>query len=184
MNLILLTYLEHAIWGNTFKLFIILVNSNNKTVQKCNLYPRTKVGLFVFFSIQKWMKIFERHGSNHVLPTLHFLPQHSPGQVSVLQISVTRSVMRGSLQPCGQQSTRLFCPWDSPDKNTGVGCHFLLQEIFQTEGANPSLLHWQVGSLLTELPGKPGQVGNAIILMIKMSLFSKTLQWIGNRGGL
>lgn len=49
MNLILLTYLEHAIWGNTFKLFIILVNSNNKTVQKCNLYPRTKVGLFVFF---------------------------------------------------------------------------------------------------------------------------------------
>ena len=26
-------------------------------------------------------------------------------------------------------STRLFCPWDFPGKNTGVGCHFLLQEI-------------------------------------------------------
>ena len=25
------------------------------------------------------------------------------------------------------QSTRLPCPWDSPGKNTGVGCHFLLQ---------------------------------------------------------
>ena len=26
-----------------------------------------------------------------------------------------------------RQSTRLLCPWDSPGKNTGVGCHFLLQ---------------------------------------------------------
>ena len=26
-----------------------------------------------------------------------------------------------------QQPTRLLCPWDSPGKNTGVGCHFLLQ---------------------------------------------------------
>ena len=28
-----------------------------------------------------------------------------------------------------QQPTRLPCPWDSPDKNTGVGCHFLLQRV-------------------------------------------------------
>ena len=26
-----------------------------------------------------------------------------------------------------RQPTRLLCPWDSPGKNTGVGCHFLLQ---------------------------------------------------------
>ena len=26
-----------------------------------------------------------------------------------------------------QQPTRLLCPWDSPGKNTGAGCHFLLQ---------------------------------------------------------
>ena len=31
------------------------------------------------------------------------------------------------LQPHRQQPTRLRCPWDSPGKNTGVGCHFLLQ---------------------------------------------------------
>ena len=37
--------------------------------------------------------------------------------------------------------TRLLRPWDFPDKNTGVGCHFLLQEIFQTQGLNPCLLH-------------------------------------------
>jgi len=32
-----------------------------------------------------------------------------------------------SMQPHWQQPTRLPCPWDSPGKNTGVGCHFLLQ---------------------------------------------------------
>jgi len=31
-----------------------------------------------------------------------------------------------TLRPCGQQPTRLLCPWDSPGKNTGVGCHVLL----------------------------------------------------------
>ena len=31
----------------------------------------------------------------------------------------------------------LLCPWVFPGKNTGVGCHFLLQEIFPTQGLNP-----------------------------------------------
>ena len=31
------------------------------------------------------------------------------------------------MQPHRRQPTRLPCPWDSPGKNTGVGCHFLLQ---------------------------------------------------------
>ena len=33
------------------------------------------------------------------------------------------------------------CPWDSPGKNTGVGCQFLLQGIFPTQGLNPGVLH-------------------------------------------
>ena len=37
------------------------------------------------------------------------------------------SVVSDSVQPHRQQPTRLPCPWDSPGKNTGVGCHFLLQ---------------------------------------------------------
>ena len=32
-----------------------------------------------------------------------------------------------SVRPHRWQPTRLPCPWDSPGKNTGVGCHFLLQ---------------------------------------------------------
>ena len=35
--------------------------------------------------------------------------------------------MSKSVRPHRQQPTRLLCPWDSPGKNTGVGCHFLLQ---------------------------------------------------------
>ena len=38
------------------------------------------------------------------------------------------SVMFDSVRPHGRQPTRLLCPWDSPGKKTGMGCHFLLQD--------------------------------------------------------
>ena len=47
----------------------------------------------------------------------------------------------------------LLCPWNLQGKNTGVGCHFLLQGIFNTQGLNPLLLLspvWPVDSLATE----------------------------------
>ena len=51
-------------------------------------------------------------------------------------------------QPCStlcdpMDCTTLFCPWDFPSKNTGVGCHFLLQRIFLTQGLNLSLPHYR-----------------------------------------
>ena len=39
--------------------------------------------------------------------------------------------------------TRLLCPWGSPGKNIGVGCHFLLQGVFLNPGLNPRPLHRQ-----------------------------------------
>ena len=51
------------------------------------------------------------------------------------------------LWPHGLLPVRLLCPWDFPGKNTGVGCHFLLQEIFLTQGSIPCLLHCEVDSL-------------------------------------
>ena len=47
-----------------------------------------------------------------------------------------------------------------PGKNTGVGCHSLLQGIFPTQGLNPrllDLLHWQAGSLPLVPTGKPSK---------------------------
>ena len=52
----------------------------------------------------------------------------------------------------------LFCPWDFPGKNTGVGFHALLQGIFQPRNQtfiSYHILNWQVGSLPLVPPGKP-----------------------------
>ena len=78
------------------------------------------------------------------------------------------SVVSDSVQPHRQQPTRLLHPWDSPGKNIGVGCHFLLQcmkvksesEVAQLcptlrpHGLQPTrLLHpW-------DFPGKSTRVG-------------------------
>ena len=59
--------------------------------------------------------------------------------------------MSYSLRSQGLQPARHLCPQDSPGKDTGLGCHSLLQGIFPTQGSNPCLLwfmHWQADSLL------------------------------------
>ena len=48
--------------------------------------------------------------------------------------------------PHGLQPATLLCSQDFPGKNTGMGCHFLLQGIFLIQGLSPSLLHWQADS--------------------------------------
>ena len=65
---------------------------------------------------------------------LKSLLQHHSSKASVLQLMVQFSCacalshfVSDSLQPYGPQPTRLPCPWNSPGKNTGVGCHFFLQ---------------------------------------------------------
>ena len=40
---------------------------------------------------------------------------------------------------CKPMDTRLLRPWDFLGKSTGVGCHFLLQRIFPTQGSNSGL---------------------------------------------
>ena len=74
---------------------------------------------------------------------------------SALLLLLSHSVLYDSLQPPGLQPTRLLCLWDFPGKNTGVGCHFLLQGILPTQGSNPHLLHWQAGSLPLSHQGSP-----------------------------
>ena len=60
-----------------------------------------------------------------------------------------------SVQPHRRQSTRLCRPWDSPGKNTGVGCHFLLQESFLTQRSNLGLLHCRQILYLLNHQGSP-----------------------------
>ena len=63
-------------------------------------------------------------------------------------------------------TSKLLCPWDSPGKNTGVGCHFLLQGIFLTQGSDPRLLrllHWRAGSLPLAPLGRPFDIPRIFI---------------------
>ena len=58
--------------------------------------------------------------------------------------------------------------WDSPGKNTGVGCHALLQGIFPTQGSNQHLLylvHWQAGSLSLVQPGNVKSLNSNFIFL-------------------
>ena len=65
--------------------------------------------------------------------------------VSVLSFSIVST----SLWPHALQPTRLPCPWDFPGKNTGAGCHFLLQGIFLTLG---SKLHLCISCISRQAP--------------------------------
>ena len=59
--------------------------------------------------------------------------------------SVTQSCP--TLQPFGLQPARLLCPWDSQGRNTRVGCHALLQEIFFDPGIEPEFFtSWALAS--------------------------------------
>ena len=53
----------------------------------------------------------------------------------------SRSVVSDTLRPHGLKHARLLCPWDSPGKNTGMGCHALLQGIFPAQRSNLGVLH-------------------------------------------
>ena len=68
---------------------------------------------------------------NKIKRSTYVLPHHT----AVISTSVcmcacqVSSVVSDTLRPHGLQPTRLLCPWDSPGKNTGVGCPALLQEL-------------------------------------------------------
>ena len=65
------------------------------------------------------------------------------------------SVVSDSLRPHGLQPMRILFPWDFPGKSTGVGCHFLLQGIFLTQGLNPGPLHCRQTFYPLKPSGKP-----------------------------
>ena len=74
---------------------------------------------------------------------------------------------------------RLLCLWDFPVKNTRVGFHFCLPQIFLTQESNSHLLHllhWQVDSLPLAPPGKPTvDLGKAFTIKIHSSSLPSSL---------
>ena len=89
---------------------------------------------------------------------------HNPWDWLVLSLDITHmyiyssSVVSNSLWPYGRQPSRLFSAWNFPGKNTGMGCHFLLQGNLWDPGIKPKSLVSTVlagGLFITAPPGKP-----------------------------
>ena len=86
----------------------------------------------------------------------HRILEHWQNLSICLEFSI--NFMSDSLWSYGLQFSSLLCPWDFPHKNTGVGCHFMLQEVFPIQGSNPQLLcllhcrgildHWTIGETI------------------------------------
>ena len=81
-----------------------------------------------------------REGLERLLREICSTSKGSKGQKS--EKSVTHSVVSDSLTPWTAAHWTL-CPWDSPGKNTRVGCHGLLQGIFPILGLNSGLPRWR-----------------------------------------
>ena len=88
---------------------------------------------------------------------------------------------------CAQSCLTLCNPVDSSLPGSSLqgilqertlGCHFLLQEIFPTQGSNLGLLHWQAPSLPLSLLGSPNSLPLLVFLMEKATAsHSSTLAW-------
>ena len=89
------------------------------------------------------MNLFTKHKQTHRLREQTY--RYQEGQIGSLDLTCTQCVLVTqswpTLLPHGLQPARLLCLWNSPGKNTEVGCHFLLQGIFLAQGLNPGLLH-------------------------------------------
>ena len=83
------------------------------------------------------------------------------GQRAKVKVLVTQSFLT-LCNPMDCSPLRLLCPWDSPGKNTGVGCHFLLQGIFPTQGSNLGLPHCR-----QILYGQRLGLGKSVLEMVK-----------------
>ena len=78
----------------------------------------------------------------------------APRTVVGTQLFAVQSFSRVQLfcHPGRLGPARFLCPWDLAGKNTGVGCHFLLQRTFLTGGSNPHFIFCTEGRFLTVKP--------------------------------
>ena len=88
------------------------------------------------------------------LPALSAVYNRKEGEMDIhMHMHAPLLSSSDSLRPRGWQPPGLLCPWNFPDKNTGVGRCFLIQRMFLTQGWNPCLLNRH--RFITEPPREP-----------------------------
>ena len=128
-----------------FIALVICMASGSASVHLCLLFPHSH-----FFVLLLSQVYFNRYFSSSIdLQAWNFFSRHLR-KWKYLEHSWTEcpvscksevAQLRPTLCDPWTVAHQLLCPWDSPGKNTGVGCHFLLQRIFLTQGSNPGLPH-------------------------------------------
>ena len=73
----------------------------------------------------------------------------------------------------------LLRPWDFPGKNTGVGCHFFLQGIFQTQGSNPGLPHCRQTLYRLSCQGSSHVILTSVKVSVVLICFSLIISDVG-----
>ena len=116
----------------SFKIYLITKNYsvNSVIILLCCIHDTTRP----FALLQTVTQTVEHSTFPAPKRALHPWPQNcrktqmlrDPDNLSLALSCCCCSVVSDSFRPQGLQPARLLCPWDSPGKNTGVGCHFLL----------------------------------------------------------
>ena len=106
-------------WHDTFKV-----------MERKNLQPRILYPASLSFKFNGEIKSFtDKQNLREFSATRPASQQMLKELLQVEKKRLSHSVMSDSLQPYGLQPTRFLGPWDSPGKNTGMGCHALLREL-------------------------------------------------------
>ena len=83
---------------------------------------------------------------------------------------LSHSIVSGSLQPHRLPQPGSSVDGDSPGRNTGVGCHALLQGIFPTQGWNPGLLHCRLILYHLSHQGNTGKPQFSTLVKLRLQL--------------
>ena len=121
------------------KFILSLKIYSQQTIQNRERFKCTQIFLATLFRIRKSEGWLYGNMIKHVNYSVKWKKEDV--HLGLCCVVLSCSVKSDSLQPQGLYPIRLLCPLHSPGKNTGVGCHSLLQGIFPTQGSNPGLLH-------------------------------------------
>ena len=135
---------------------ISLSNPGSTTVFILGSPPNQKNTKPALHLLPSLVNVLKKFVSNSKCPVLFFklFGFKEIFRMIIISCALLCSVVSDSLQPQGLQPTGLLWLWDSPGKNTGVGCRFLLQGIFPSL-ESPESLALQVDSLPLSLLGSP-----------------------------
>ena len=107
-----------------------------------NIWPASWESCMQVQKLQLELDMEQQTGSK-LGKAVYFHPAHWTYMQSEVKWVKSLSRARLFVTPWIVACTKLLCLWNFQGKSTGVGCHFLLQGIFPTQGSNPGLSHYR-----------------------------------------